>query len=109
MKIRELKVAEANEIQTTIYECPYCSKRFLNKGSYRNHIDKKYCHSFYIDYEIKTQEYEEGKITQEEYYMWCYEKGYAEFLNIDEATREKLGNDFFEKLCSLYNYSEDYS
>lgn len=107
MKVRGIEVEKPIEEQTTIYKCPYCSKNFINKNSYYNHISKNYCWHFHIDFIRKTNEYEQNKITKKEYYMWCYENGYSEFLNLDEVTKEELGEEFFDKISSLYNYWEE--
>ena len=104
MKIKGLEVENPKEIQTTIYECAYCRKRFINKGSYYNHISKKYCWNYYIDFEEKTQKYKENKITKKEYYQWCYENGYSGFINLDEATKNELGEEFFNKISSMYGW-----
>ena len=109
MKIRGLEIKDAVPVSQIIYECAYCSKRFLNKNSYYNHIDKKFCWAFFIDYEQKAQEYENRKITKTEYYSWCYEHGFEEFLSLDKTTKEELGDELFEKIKSLYDdYEDDY-
>lgn len=107
MKIKGLEVKNPEEIQTTIYECAYCAKKFLNKNSYYNHIAKKYCLSYYIDYEEKTQEYKENKITVQEYYEWVYEHGYSEFVGMTEKEKEQLSENFLRKIEDLYCYEDD--
>ena len=103
MRIKGLEVKNPEEIQTTIYQCAYCTKKFLNKNSYYNHIAKKYCLNYYIDFEEKTQKYNQNKITKKEYYLWCYENGYVDFLNLNGATKEELGKELFEKIENLYD------
>ena len=49
----------------------------------------------------------QNKITMQQYYEWCYENGCLENLNLDEKTISKLGNDFFNKISSMYS-EEDY-
>jgi len=108
MKINGIEVCKPVELlQQTIYACPYCSKKFLNKGSYYNHIKGKYCMSYFMDFEIETQKFTENKITEKEYWSWCYENGYIEFLDLKKATVEKLGQEFYDKICSLYDYREE--
>jgi len=51
--------------------------------------------------------YEENKITIQQYYEWCYENGCLEYLNLDEEIILKLGNDFYNKISSMYS-EEDY-
>jgi len=46
-------------------------------------------------------------ITMQQYYEWCYENGCLEYLNLDEETISKLGNDFYNKISSMYS-EEDY-
>lgn len=107
MKIRDLEVKNPDEIQTTIYECAYCSKRFLNKGSYYNHIKGNYCQGYFIDFEEKTQDYKNNRISADEYYEWCYEKGYLyTFIEISSEEKQKISDRAFKKICELYE--EDY-
>ena len=109
MKILGVEVKNPIGELTTIYKCPYCSKKLINKNSYYNHIKKKYCWNFHLDFVQKTNEYEQNKINKKEYYTWCYENGYIEFLNLDKITKEELEKDFFDKISSLYNdWPEDY-
>ncbi len=90
----------------TIYKCPYCNKKLINKNSYYNHISKKYCHQYYTDFEIETKKYKDNQITKKEYYEWCYIHGYLELLDIDDITINEIGEELFEKINNLY--SEDY-
>ena len=103
MKIRSLEVKEPKEIKITVYECAYCTKRFLNKGSYYNHIKGNYCTGYFIDFEEKTRDYKNNKIGADEYYEWCYEKGYLyTFIEISKEEKDKISNKVFEKICKLY-------
>ena len=107
MKVKGIKIEKPKELQTIIYECPYCSKKLINKNSYYNHIAKGYCWNFNIDFQQKTNEYEEGKITIDEYYEWCYEKGWIEYLNLDEKIISKLSDNLYNKISSMYS-DDDY-
>ena len=103
MKIRNLEVRNPEKIQTTIYECAYCSKRFLNIGSYYNHIKGNYCNGYFIDFEEKTQDYNNNKISADEYYEWCCEKGYLyQFVELTPEEKDKISDRVFKKICSLY-------
>lgn len=102
MKVLGLDIENVIEEQTTIYKCPYCTKKFINKHSYYNHIKGKYCQGYFLEFEITTQRYKNKKMTKKEYYQWCYENGYAHFINLDEATKKELGEELFNKISSLY-------
>lgn len=102
MKISGIEVEKPIEEQVIIYKCPYCSKKLINKNSYYKHISKKYCWNFHIDFVKKTNEYKKNKITQKEYYQWCYENGYVEFLNLDDIKKNELGEEFYKKISSMY-------
>lgn len=107
MKINGLEVNKPiTLLEEIIYACPYCSKKFLNKGSYYNHIKGKYCHNYFIDFEEKTQAYKNNEISADEYYDWCYEKGYLYMFEITPEEKEKISNRVFEKISKLYE--EDY-
>lgn len=41
MEIRGIEVENVISKQSIIYECPYCTKKFINKNSYYTHLDKK--------------------------------------------------------------------
>lgn len=103
MQIRGIKILKPEEVETIIYQCPYCSKKLIHKNSYYNHIAKGYCWYFNIELQAKTNEYEEGKIAMEEYYEWCYEHGYIEYLNLDEKVISKLSDDLYNKISSMYS------
>ncbi len=107
MKIKGIKVEQPKELKIIIYQCPYCSKKLINKNSYYNHIAKGYCWYFNIDFVNKKILYEENKITIQEFYEWCYENGYLEYLNLDEKVISKLDKDFYDKISSMYS-EEDY-
>lgn len=107
MKIKGIEVKQPKELKTIIYQCPYCSKKFINKNSYYTHIDKAYCWHFDIRFRRMKKLYEENKITIQHYYEWCYKNGRLEYLNLDEETISKLGNDFYNKISSMYS-EEDY-
>lgn len=104
MKIKGIEVEKPIEEQTTIYKCPYCSKKLINKNSYYNHIPKNYCMGFHMHFIKMTNLYEQNKITKKQYYQWCYENGCIELLNLDDVTKEELGEEFYNKICSLYDY-----
>lgn len=107
MKINGLEVKKPIEEQTIIYHCPYCNKRFLRKSSYYNHISKKYCWNYYVDFELKTKEYKENKITVQEYHEWVYEHGYCELVVITKEEKEQLSENFLKKIEDLYCYEDD--
>lgn len=103
MKIRGIEVEKPIEIQTIIYECPYCPKKFIHKNSYYNHIAKNNCWGFKMDFIKMTNLYEQNKINKKQYYQWCYENNCIEFLNLDDVTKNELGEEFYNKICSLYD------
>ena len=103
MKIKGIEVEQPKELKTIIYQCPYCSKKFINKNSYYTHIDKSYCQYFDMRFRRMKKFYEENKITMKQYYEWCYKNSRLEYLNLDEETISKLGNDFYNKISSMYS------
>ena len=107
MKIKGIEVEQPKELKTIIYQCPYCSKKFISKNSYYTHISKDYCWGFDMRFTKIKNLYEENKITIQQYYEWCYENGCLEYLNLDEEIISKLGNDFYNKISSMYS-KEDY-
>lgn len=107
MKIDDINIKPVKEINITAYQCPYCSKKIFAKGSYRNHIKKDYCIGFYYNFAKFTNEYEKGKITYQEYLEKCYEDGCIELLGLDEIQKDKLAENFYNKIASLYNYCEE--
>lgn len=107
MKIRGIEVDNPIEVQTTIWKCPNCSKKFTHKGSYYNHISKNYCWFSAFKYFEEKQRYEKGIISKKDFYMWCYENDYAHLLPITKEDEEILEEEFYKKICSLYEW-EDY-
>ncbi len=107
MKILGIDVIEPIPKQITIYECPYCTKKFTNKHSYYNHISKKWCYNYDINFYRKKAEYEANKITEEEYYLWLFENDCLDYLGFDyeklEQLKNKLSKQLFEKIERLYN------
>lgn len=103
LKLNNLTVESPIEEKTIIYRCPYCSRKFLSKNSYRNHIIKDYCPGYFINFEKKRISYEANEITKKEYYEWCYENGYIEFLDLSEVTIKELGEEFYNKIANLYD------
>lgn len=106
MKIKGLKLEDIVEEKAIIYKCPYCGKKFLSKNSIYNHISKSYCYGFSFKFQKLKNLYEEGKITYQNYLEECYEHGFIEYLNLSEIEKEKLGEDFYNKIKSLYEFYE---
>ena len=105
MRILNIEVKNPIEEKTTIYRCPYCNKKFIRKGSIYNHLIKKYCWNFNIDFARIQDDYKNNKITQKEYYEKCYKIGYLECVlspNELEKIKPILDKDFFEKIQSMY-------
>ncbi len=103
MRINNILVENPKEEKTLIYRCPYCLKKFLSKQSYRNHIAKNFCPSFFIDFEKQKKRYESSAITKKQFYEWCYENGYIEFLDLKKVTIKDLGEEFYYKIINLYD------
>ena len=106
MKIRDIEVEDVIEEKTTIYRCPYCNKKFLNKNSIYKHIAKNYCYGFDFKFQKLKSLYENKKITYQQYLEQCYEHGCIDYLGISEIEKEKLSEDFYNKIKSLYEYYE---
>lgn len=105
MKIKGIELEKIIEEQSIIYKCPYCNKKFINKNSIYNHLSKKYCYSFNIDFAKIQDDYKNNKINQKEYYERCYEIGYLECVISPselEKIRPMLDKEFLEKIESLY-------
>lgn len=109
MKIRGIQVDNLIEEQATIYQCPYCTKKFINKNSYYNHLDKKYCYYFDIDLQIKTNQFDNKEITAQEYYEWMLANGYEYAICISEEEKKEISDELLQKIEGLYNdIEEDY-
>lgn len=107
MKILGIDVVEPIPKQMTIYECPYCAKKFMNRHSYYNHISKKWCYDYNVDFFRKQAEYNANIITKEEYYLWLYENNCLDYLEIDykdlEHLKNELSEQLFKKIERLYD------
>lgn len=102
MKIRGIEVDNPIEIQTTIWECPFCLKKFINKNSYYNHIAKDFCINIPFKYYEVKQQYDNKLISKKDFYEWCYVKGYAYKLNITEDEKKEIGEELFNKISCMY-------
>ena len=106
MKINGIEVNDVIEEKTTIYRCPYCNKKFLNKNSIYNHIAKNYCYNFSFKFQKLKNMYDNKQITYQKFLEECYENGFIEYLNLNKIEKEKLSEDFYNKIKSLYNFDE---
>lgn len=106
MKIGNIKIDDVIKEEATIYKCPYCDKKFLNKNSIYNHISKNYCYNFNFKFQLLKNLFENGKIAYQKYLEKCYENGFIEYLNLSEIEKEKLSEDFYNKIKSFYDFYE---
>ena len=106
MEIRGIEVENVISKQSIIYECPYCTKKFINKNSYYTHLDKKYCRSFNIEFEKIKNNFNNHKITEKQFYEECFRIGYLEcVVNPDDLERIKtiVSEELFNKIESMYD------
>ena len=107
MKIRGIKVDDLIEEKTTIYKCPYCTKKFINKNSYYNHLNRNFCYSFDINLQIKTNQFDNKEITAQEYYEWMLTHGYEYAICISEEEKKEISNELLQKIEDLYSDIEE--
>lgn len=109
MKIRGIKVDDLVEEKATIYKCPYCTKKFINKNSYYNHLNRNYCYSFDINLQIKTNQFDNKEITAQEYYEWMLTHGYEYVVRRKKRNICILSDELLQKIENLYSdIEEDY-
>ena len=110
MKIKGLEISPIIEELATIYRCPYCNKKFFNKNSIRNHIEKKYCMNYLIEYELAKRDYDRGQITTQQFYEFCYENSYIEFTLITDEEKDRLTDELCKKITEITvdDFYEDY-
>ena len=101
MKIKGEEIEKSIEEQATIYKCPYCRKKFMHKKSYYNHIAKRYCASYDIEFVRMSAKYEANEISAEEYYNYCFKEGYIYYmLNFSEVKelKGKISDELYKKI-----------
>ena len=101
MKVKGHKVYNPIEIKTTIYQCPYCHKKLINKNSYRNHILSS-CSRFQFEYEEMKQNYEQNKITKAEYYKWLNDNGYT--VDLKDEDIKDIGEALYKEIKETQDY-----
>lgn len=106
MIIESIKIENVIEEKATIYRCPYCNKKFFNKNSIYNHIRKGYCYCFDFKFKKLTNSYKNNNISYKKYLEECYENGFIEYLDLSEIEKEKLSENFYNKIKSLYDFYE---
>lgn len=104
MKIGNIEIENVIKEETTIYKCPYCNKKFLNKNSIYSHISKNYCYGFNFKFQLLKNLYENKKITYQKYLEECYENGFIEYLGLSKIEKDKLSENFYNKIKSLYDF-----
>lgn len=65
-----------------------------------------YCYGFDFKFQELTNLYNNKHITYQEYLEKCYENGFIEYLGLNKIEKEKLSEDFYNKIKSLYDFYE---
>jgi len=107
MKIKGEEVEKPIEEQTTIYKCPYCRKKLINKNSYYNHIARRYCTSYDVEFARMSAKYEADQISAEEYYTYCLKEDYIYYMldfNKVKELKGKISDELYKKIEERYIY-----